>query len=479
MNGSTLADLSPGGTTSLLFDLPGEDSLYYKLEGILVMFYLVHPKRTMCASMDDVPNFYIIGTFWAPLAMVMEFIMLRVKKLPGYHINDSLAGLCAMIAAAIPQVFFELAVFSLCSWIHANYRLIDVPYDSWFTWFICIFAADLSFYVAHRIMHEVNLSWASHQLHHSSEYFNLFSSARNSFLDKLTFGILTIPWSFLLPVGPLRAHHQLNFTYQFWVHTKAVGDLGLLEYILVTPTQHAIHHGRNRFCIDMNYGGFLSIWDHLFNTMVWPREHTNKQIYYGLTHPVASWDVVYLYGHSYRDIFKRVGEYENFTDKMSVLFKGPGWEPGKPRLGCLEDIPEEPEDKDPYDKTSPVHIYIYCAVSLAFAYYFNGAFIIQYQTLPWYLLLIGLVFSTWTVADIGYILEHKSFVPYLEWARCIAFFAVDWLFASSVLSSFGVALIALKIWFALAILFWTFNIDYFSSAEFAESGKGANKAKVN
>jgi len=41
--------------------------------------------------------------------------------------------------------------------------------------------------------------------------------------------------------------------------------MGWLEYILVTPTQHAIHHGRNRFCIDINYGGFLSIWDHMFS----------------------------------------------------------------------------------------------------------------------------------------------------------------------------------------------------------------------
>lgn len=29
--------------------------------------------------------------------------------------------------------------------------------------------------------------------------------------------------------------------------------------------------------------------------MVWPRDHKDKKIYYGLVHPVASWDVVYLY----------------------------------------------------------------------------------------------------------------------------------------------------------------------------------------
>lgn len=29
-----------------------------------------------------------------------------------------------------------------------------------------------------------------------------------------------------------------------------------------------------------------------------------------------------------------------FCNKISVLFKGPGWEPGKPRLGDPADIPE-------------------------------------------------------------------------------------------------------------------------------------------
>lgn len=29
-----------------------------------------------------------------------------------------------------------------------------------------------------------------------------------------------------------------------------------------------------------------------------------------------------------------------FVNKLSVIFKGPGWAPGKPRLGLIEEIPE-------------------------------------------------------------------------------------------------------------------------------------------
>ena len=33
-------------------------------------------------------------------------------------------------------------------------------------------------------------------------------------------------------------------------------------------------------------------------------------------------------------------EEEGLTNKLSVSFKGPGWAPGKPRLGDIEDIPK-------------------------------------------------------------------------------------------------------------------------------------------
>ena len=32
--------------------------------------------------------------------------------------------------------------------------------------------------------------------------------------------------------------------------------------------------------------------------------------------------------------------YPKFTDKLKVLVYGPGWTPGKPRLGEIEDIPD-------------------------------------------------------------------------------------------------------------------------------------------
>lgn len=39
-------------------------------------------------------------------------------------------------------------------------------------------------------------------------------------------------------------------------------------------------------------------------------------------------------------MFKTAWNMPGFWNKLSVFLKGPGWEPGKPRLGNLEDIPD-------------------------------------------------------------------------------------------------------------------------------------------
>ena len=59
---------------------------------------------------------------------------------------------------------------------------------------------------------------------------------------------------------------SLNLIYQFWVHTEHIRKLGPLEWLLVTPSNHRVHHGRNEQYIDRNYGGVFIVWDRLFGT---------------------------------------------------------------------------------------------------------------------------------------------------------------------------------------------------------------------
>lgn len=119
--------------------------------------------------------------------------------------------------------------------------------------------------------------------------------------------------------------------------------------------------GRNRYCIDKNYASVFIIWDRLFGTFCEEQE----PVVYGLTHPVNTFNPVTLQLHSYCHLWRRLKLSQSWSETFSILFKGPGWEPGKPRLGSIEDI-EDVKKGDPnlksYDPKISHWCQVYCCV---------------------------------------------------------------------------------------------------------------------
>ncbi len=54
--------------------------------------------------------------------------------------------------------------------------------------------------------------------------------------------------------------------------------MGPLEWALNTPSHHRVHHARNRYAIDKNYGGLLIVWDRLFGTFAAEREWYSRNM---------------------------------------------------------------------------------------------------------------------------------------------------------------------------------------------------------
>ena len=49
-------------------------------------------------------------------------------------------------------------------------------------------------------------------------------------------------------------------------HTKTIGKLGPLEWVMVTPSAHRVHHGVNEGYLNKNFGNLIIIWDRMFGT---------------------------------------------------------------------------------------------------------------------------------------------------------------------------------------------------------------------
>ena len=159
---------------------------------------------------------------------------------------------------------------------------------------------------AHRAMHEINIIWATHQVHHSGEDFNLALGMRQGLFQRyftwpcyLPMAILGVPTEFFIthqgllletfepelkrirskpPVPVLDSHWASwrSWTIFQLLHECTKGwvfDTGELTTSNCTcqrwkihQKHHQVHHGRNPYCIDKNYGGVLIIWDRVFGT---------------------------------------------------------------------------------------------------------------------------------------------------------------------------------------------------------------------
>lgn len=130
--------------------------------------------------------------------------------------------------------------------------------------FICL---DFIEYWFHRLSHKIPLMWSAHKVHHQSEHFNLSAGLRTSFLIPL----FNLGFYCALPLLGFRPTDIVILIffqgfYQLLIHTKLIGKLGYLDKILITPSVHRVHHGKNEIYLDKNFGKVLAIWDRIFNT---------------------------------------------------------------------------------------------------------------------------------------------------------------------------------------------------------------------
>jgi hypothetical protein len=183
---------------------------------------------------------------------------------------------------------------------------------------------DFFYYWFHRYSHQINALWASHIVHHQSEEYNLTVALRQSWFQSGFSWVFYLPLAFVgfEPIMFLTVS-AFNTLYQFWIHTRAIGDMGPLEWVLNTPSHHRVHHGSNPKYIDKNHAGTLIIWDRLFGTF----QKEEEEVVYGITSPLASWNPVWANFHYWIELFDTLKNSKGWKEKLSVFLRSPGWFP--------------------------------------------------------------------------------------------------------------------------------------------------------
>jgi len=187
-------------------------------------------------------------------------------------------------------------------------------------WIIVFLLVDLGQYLTHRLSHRVNLLWACHAVHHSSEEFNYAVGLRNSAFHGFLIWVFFLPLAVAgVPWRMVAVCYGSNVLYQFWLHTRLIGRLGVLEAVLNTPSHHRVHHGTDSIYLDRNFGGVLIVWDRLFGTF---REE-QAEPRYGTVTPLASWNPVWANVHGFALIRSAWRRAPDWRGRLRAVFGPP------------------------------------------------------------------------------------------------------------------------------------------------------------
>lgn len=274
--------------------------------------------------------------------IAVEAWLLRRRADPAYQLEDSVADLSLGIGQQTVQVFtraFELAVYTF---VWSRVRVFDAPASAWWTWVAAFVGVDLAFYLFHRASHRVKALWAIHAVHHQSEEFNLSVALRQAWLEPLAI----LPFHCVLallgvPPAVMLLAYTVNTLYQFFVHTRGVRTLGVVERVMNTPSHHRVHHAVNPAYIDKNYGGMFIVWDRLFGTFV--RE--DEEPAYGSVTPLRSLSPLWANTVLWVDLGRTIVRAPRWVDKLRAPFMPPEWRPAE--LGGNVTIPEVSRETRP------------------------------------------------------------------------------------------------------------------------------------
>lgn len=187
-------------------------------------------------------------------------------------------------------------------------------------WFSLLIAEDFIYYWLHRIDHRCRLFWAVHVTHHSSEEFNLTVGFRSSVFQPLYRFIYFMPLALLGFKGiDIFLMYSITQLYGILVHTQLIQKLGFLEWILVTPSHHRVHHASNFQYIDRNFGTVFIFWDKLFGTFT----PETEKVKYGLTKPIKEIGPLTLVTHEWKRLADDVRQSSSWKDKLKHIVGPP------------------------------------------------------------------------------------------------------------------------------------------------------------
>ena len=260
------------------------------------------------------------------LLLIFEIVYGHFVKNQKHTFMDSISSISSGLTNIIKDSLGIGIVLITYPYLLEQVGLFEIK-TTWVVWLIAFIAIDFAGYWNHRLSHKINFFWNQHVIHHSSEEFNLACALRQSISNLLGYvPFLLLPAALLgVPAEVIAVLAPVHLFAQFWYHTQHIGKMGWLEYIIVTPSQHRVHHAINPEYIDKNLGQLLCIWDRWFGTYQEEMESVPPQ--YGVLKPAKTWNPTHINFQHLAILIKDAWNTQSYWDKIRIWFMPTGWRP--------------------------------------------------------------------------------------------------------------------------------------------------------
>ena len=270
-------------------------------------------------------DIYAYGVPIVLLLITAEVIYSTVNGLGLYKFRDTLAGLGLLIGNFMIGLLTKSSIFFLYIYLY-QFKFITVNelLPTWAVWIVTFVMIDFVYYWYHRFSHRVRFMWAVHMNHHSSEEMNFTVSLRQAWFGPIT----KVPFFIVMPLigfDPIITA-VAGVASTLWGvigHTQWIRRLGVLEYILVTPSSHRVHHGSNECYIDKNYGNLLIVWDRLFGTFA----EEIEPVRFGIRENVKTFNPIKITFMFWQQMVSDFKNSKNQKERFLSFFGKPEWKP--------------------------------------------------------------------------------------------------------------------------------------------------------
>jgi sterol desaturase/sphingolipid hydroxylase (fatty acid hydroxylase superfamily) len=175
----------------------------------------------------------------------------------------------ALLRLAFIPAMVWLAVQNETWQIGLNY-LVKAP--ATITWVITILLLDYSNYIWHILLHKLPILWRFHLVHHTDLDLDITTAFRFHFGEMIGSIIFRGTAILLIGASPVMVLiYEIIFEAATQFHHSNMKLPYRLEktlnYLIVTPRMHGIHHSMIKRETDSNYAVIFSFWDRMHRTV--------------------------------------------------------------------------------------------------------------------------------------------------------------------------------------------------------------------